>query len=428
MIEIKPIQCPKCGEMLDINNYVNQQVQLLSQAEKKKLENEFNNKLEEILNKEKEIELKKLKIEQDKQNFDLLIQEELQKKINDEKIKLEEHLRNKITEEKNYELISLKKDLEEKTKENAKLSLINNELQLMKIKLEQVEQEKELIRQKVELEKEQEFSERLNKEKENILELKEKEYKLKISELEKKLEDTTKLAEEMKRKSEQGSMQLQGEVQEKELEKIISQNWIYDKYEEIKKGQRGADLLHYVYDENNLFNNKVSGTIYYESKRTKKFERDWIEKLKQDNLTINADILVIATETMPYNTRTPFLYENGVWICQFNEIENLITVLRQALIQLSRLKSIQDNKETKMEILYNYLTSNEFKNQLESIITGMRELKQSYEDEKNKMMKIWKEREKQFERIISGAINFYGSLRGIAGNSIKEIPYLEENN
>ncbi len=337
-------------------------------------------------------------------------------------------MRNKITEEKNYELISLRKELEEKTIENSKLSLINNELQLMKIKLAQAEQEKELVRQKVELEKEQEFIERLNKEKENILELKEKEYKLKISELEKKLEDTTKLAEEMKRKSEQGSMQLQGEVQEKELEKIISQNWIYDKYEEIKKGQRGADLLHYVYDENSFNINKVCGTIYYESKRTKKFEKDWIEKLKQDNLSINADILVIATETMPNNTNTPFIYENGVWICQFSEIENLITVLRQALIQLSRFKSIQENKENKMEILYNYLTSNEFKNQLESIITGMRELKQSYEDEKNKMMKIWKEREKQFERIISGAINFYGSLRGIAGNSIKEISYLEENN
>jgi len=134
--------------------------------------------------------------------------------------------------------------------------------------------------------------------------------------------------------------------------------------------------------------------------------------------------LVLVSEAMPQN-KTRFFYENGVWICHFPDIKPLILVLRRTMIEINKLKITQQGSNTKMELLYNYLTSNEFHGQLESIILGFQDLQKSYLDEKLKMQKIWKEREKQFDRILSNAVNFYGSLKGIAGASIQDISMLE---
>lgn len=166
------------------------------------------------------------------------------------------------------------------------------------------------------------------------------------------------------------------------------------------------------------------GKIYYESKRTKSFNYEWIQKLRDDNLNVKADLLVIVTETMPEGTER-FDYKEGVWICSFHELKGLSMVLRQMLIRVNDVMITQQNKGSKMELLYNYLTSQEFRAQFEAIIEGFADLQKSYSDEKLRMQKIWKEREKQLEKILTNAVAFYGSLRGIAGASIPKIKMLE---
>ena len=189
----------------------------------------------------------------------------------------------------------------------------------------------------------------------------------------------------------------------------------------LKKGQRGADVIQIV--KTNHGND--CGKIYYESKRTKDFKYDWIQKLKDDNLEAKADILVIVTEAMPPDCEYKYFLKDGVWICSFWEIKGFSLVLRQGLLQVQAVTVTQQGKDSKMEMLYNYLTSQEFRGQFEAILVGFKSLQDGYADEKLKMQKVWKEREKQLDKILSNAVNFYGSLKGIAGASIPDIKMLE---
>jgi hypothetical protein len=243
---------------------------------------------------------------------------------------------------------------------------------------------------------------------------------LKIKEKEKIIEDLKAQLDEAKRKAEQSSMQLQGEVQELELENLLRSLYPGDEIREIKKGQRGADILQVVKTTQGV----ECGKIYYESKRTKNFDYEWLQKLRDDNLEVKADILVLVTEKMPEG-EDKFFFKDGVWICSFFEIKGLSLVLRHALFQVYSVIITQQGKETKMEMLYNYLTSQEFRDQFRAIVEGFKSLQDSYQEEKLKMMKIWKEREKQLEKILINAANFYGAIKGIAGASIPEIKMLE---
>lgn len=243
---------------------------------------------------------------------------------------------------------------------------------------------------------------------------------MKIKELEKQLDDSKKLAEEMQRKAEQGSMQLQGEVQELALEELLRTTFPFDLIEEVGKGIKGADCVQIV--RNSL--GSPCGKIIYESKRTKAFTNEWIEKLKNDMRAQQASIAVIVTETMPKDLER-FGMKDGVWICNFSEIRSLAFVLRESLIKIQAAIATQDNKGDKMQMLYNYLTGNEFKNQIEAIVEGFMSLKEGISKEKIQMEKLWKEREKQLEKVILNTTHFYSSVKGIAGNAIADVRLLD---
>jgi len=243
---------------------------------------------------------------------------------------------------------------------------------------------------------------------------------MKNKELEKKLEDQKKLIDEMQRKAEQGSMQLQGEIQELALEDFLKAQFPFDIISEVPKGVRGADAIQSVI--NSL--QQDCGKIIYESKRTKKFSDEWLEKLKNDQKNQQAEIAVIVTESMPKEMER-FGQKNGVWICSFQEIKSLSFVLREMLIKTQSIRVAQENKGDKMEMLYIFLTSTEFRQQVEAIVDGFSQLKSDIDSEKRAMQKIWKEREKQIEKVMNNTIDMYGSIRGIAGNAIGTIQALE---
>jgi len=239
---------------------------------------------------------------------------------------------------------------------------------------------------------------------------------MKIKELEKQLDDQKKLAEEMKRKVEQGSMQLQGEVQELVLEEVLKSLFPLDLVEEVGKGIKGADVIHTV-------RNKIGidcGVILYESKRTKSFSNEWINKLKSDAVIAKADICIIVSETLPEDI-DKMGQKDGVWICSFNDFKGLVLVLRESLIKINDAYSSQTNKGDKMQMLYDYLTSTEFRLQVGAIIEGFTELHDSYTQEKRAMERIWKQREKQLEKVLLNTNHFIGSIKGIAGSSIPEL-------
>jgi hypothetical protein len=377
----------------------------------------------EALQKHMDIELKKKFAEQEKSNLENL--ELYKKKLLIEKETFEQEEKKKMwviaqaeakkrAEEKNsMELKALQED--NKLKQQLIIEGQKKELELLKkesqLKLEQGQLKLKL--EKEMLERAQGIEEKAKKQKDEEFELVKKEY-------EKKLENQMNLVKEMQRKAEQGSMQLQGEIQELEIESILGRTFPYDEIEEVKKGIRGADAIQTVKNE---FGQNC-GKIIYESKRTQNWGGDWIEKLKTDQRETGAEIAVLVTQTMPKELDR-FGEMDGVWVCGFHEVKGLVFVLRQILIRTQQAKSTNENKTDKMSLLYSFLTSSQFKQQMEAIVEGFSNLKTELDREKRAMARIWKEREVQIEKVIGNTIDMYGSIKGIAGNAISSIKSLE---
>lgn len=242
---------------------------------------------------------------------------------------------------------------------------------------------------------------------------------LKLREKDKVIDDLKNLLNEAKQKVEQGSMQLQGVVQEFEIVDLLKDFHIHDDISKSKTGSAGADILHIV-----KHNGVECGKIYYESKRTKTWSNSWIPKFKQDNLETKADILVLVTNALPKEIERYGIID-GVWVCKLDDVKELSLVLRYGLLKLQSMTMVHQGKDSKMESLYKYLTSEEFKNVFESILAGFKNIQDSHQSEKRKMQLLWKEREKVLENVLSNSIEFYSSIKGIAGNAIPPIQMLE---
>ncbi|HNA19128.1 MAG TPA: DUF2130 domain-containing protein, partial [Chitinophagaceae bacterium] len=241
----------------------------------------------------------------------------------------------------------------------------------------------------------------------------ENEYKLREKQWEEKFEAQKKLADEMKRKAEQGSMQMQGEVQEIALEEMLRTAFPFDMVTEVGKGIRGADCILTV--RNNF--GQECGKIIFESKRTKDFGGDWIEKLKSDLRNVQADAGVIVSQALPKEING-FGEKDGVWICGFNEVRPVVQMLRDGIIKISAALRSQENKGDKMTLLYNYLTSSEFAEQWRAIREGFMSMKISIQKERDAMEKLWKAREKQLEKVLLNATHIRGSIDGISGQDV----------
>ena len=239
------------------------------------------------------------------------------------------------------------------------------------------------------------------------------ELEMKLKERDKQLEDQKRLVEEMRRKAEQGSMQLQGEVQELALEELLRGNFPFDVVNEVGKGKRGADCILTV--RNNF--GQECGRIIFESKRTKDFGKDWTEKLKADMRVQSIELGVIVTQAMPEGI-DGFGQKDDVWICTFSDVTNLVHILRELLIRVYNASKTNENKGDKMTMLYSYLISNEFAQQWNAIREGFQAMRISIQRERDQMEKLWKAREKQLEKVLLNAAHIRGSIEGISGMDV----------
>jgi hypothetical protein len=412
------IKCPNCATVFDVEN-------VLSADVEQKLKQRYEKQLEESRS---QINSEKKKLEEDQKSFEEKKKKEnelFQQKLQQEKLKLEseiqQQLRKTITADFENQLRLLQQSAQEneeklKTARQKEFEFLKKEQEL-----KSKEQELENILQRKLLEERNALMLQIRKEEENRVSLKETEYQLKLKELEKQLEDQRKLADEMKRKAEQGSMQLQGEAQELLLEEMLRDYFPYDSIGEVGKGVEGADCIQ-------LVRNRIGsdcGKIIFESKRTKTFNAAWIEKLKTDMRNKQADVAILVTQVYPKDMSC-FGERDGVWICSFSEVIALTTALRHTIIRIAETKRAEENKGEKMQMLYSYLTGNEFRQQIESIVEGFLSMKNSISKERIQMEKLWKEREKQLEKVLLNTSGMYGSIKGIAGASIGEIPLLED--
>jgi hypothetical protein len=376
------IHCPKCNHAFEPGDSIREEVQ-----------NELRGQMKEW-QKQKEIETAAL-IEAEKKKMHADLENNLKKNIAaDYEAQLQQFQKN-ATEAETKLQAARAKEIEFLQKEQG---------------LKTKEAELELTLQRQLIEERGKLQEQLAKEEAEKNNLKEQQFAMRTKELEKQIEDQKKLVEEMRRKQEQGSMQLQGEVQELMLEELLQTTFPFDKIEEVGKGIRGADCIQVV---RNQFGNE-SGKIIYESKRTKDFANEWIEKLKSDMRTLGADVAIIVTQTLPKDMDR-FGEKDGVYICTFTEVRSVALLLRNALLKIAEAKKSQENKGDKMVMLYDYLISSEFSEQWKAIREGFMSMKLSIQKERDMMEKLWKAREKQLEKVLLNAAHIKGSVEGIAG-------------
>ncbi|OYU95944.1 MAG: Caldesmon [Bacteroidetes bacterium B1(2017)] len=404
------INCPNCGFEIDVNDLVFHQMEA-------ELKRDFNAKLAEEKKKyDKEfdnLQKQQLDFEEKKKKENELFQDRLNQKLKEEKELMEKKLRTQVEAEQQDQIKTMQNELNQKMEQL-------KELNRTKAEIEQLKRNNELMKEQVMMEAEKTLNLKLNEERERIKKMEQDRNELHIRELNKQLEDQKRLTEEMKRKQEQGSMQLQGEVQELAIEEWLMAQFPLDTIDEIKKGARGGDCVQTV----NTRSRQNCGTIYYESKRTKDFQPTWIEKFKADIRTKGATIGVLVTDVFPSDMERMGM-KDGIWICSYEEFKGLCKVLRETIIQLDTAMASQENKGDKMTMLYDFLTSNTFKLQIEAIVEGFTQMQSDLETEKRSYQRIWKQREKQIEKVITNTIDMYGSIRGIAGSAIGEIKALE---
>lgn len=404
------IKCPQCGNEISIDDALSHQLQ-------EELRHEFNEKQKvkdlEITEKEKVLAEKEKQIETGCQNLSQIVAERVAQGVKVKEVEINTKAKEEADKEKAGEVEALKEILKQK---DTKLDeLRKDQVEIMKEK-QKFEDEKKAFDLDM-MKKEQEITQKVSQEVTGQLGDK---YKLQIAEKDKKLSDAEKAIDNLTRKLQQGSQQSQGEILEVELEELLRQTFIYDDILPVPKGDNGADVIQRV--KNNF--GKVCGTIVWESKRTKNWTDTWIPKLKDDKRREKADLAVIVSIVMPEDIKT-FGLRDGVMVVNFNSVIALTTILRSQLIDLSDARTSGEDRGKKSEIVYNYLTSNDFKQRIEVWLEYFTSRQKELNTEKAYFTKKWEKEEKSMQKVYLNTAGIYGDLQGLIGTALPKIEMLE---
>ncbi len=244
--------------------------------------------------------------------------------------------------------------------------------------------------------------------------------KLKLMEAEQTISAMQKQVEELKRKAEQGSQQLQGEVQELELEALLIAKFPFDQIQPVPKGEHGGDVLHRVTSPLG----QACGAILWESKRTKNWSDGWLVKLREDQRQAKAELAVIVSQALPKEIDT-FDLVDGVWVTHPKSALPVAMALRQSLMEVAAARQSTEGQQTKMEMVYDYLMGPRFRQRVQAIVEAFSTMQEDLDKERRVISRQWAKREEQIGRVMQATVGMYGDLQGIAGKTLQEIEGLE---
>jgi hypothetical protein len=399
------IKCPKCGTQIPLTEALTGQIE---QSIKLRYEAEATENAKE-LDKEKMILKQKAKeLEAKGQAIDEQVAEQLKA----ERKEIAEVERKKIIDEQSEQTKALEGELEEK---NQKLK----EFQQQELELRKQQRKLQEDKEAFELETARKLDEERKKIAEEASRKAAEENMLKMREKDDQLASMKKQIDELKRKSEIGSQEAQGEALEQQLQEYLESCFPHDKFEEVKKGARGADVLQIVHNPSGM----ECGKILWESKNTKDFQKTWTSKLRSDQQDANADIAVIMSVALPSEIKSFGMYDS-IWVTDYKSVKGIATALRQGLIEATRQKAITLGRDSIKDVVYNYVTSKEFSLHIKAVVNAYKQMQQDLEAEKRSMTRIWSKREKQISTILDNVTGMYGSIEGIVGNQ-KALPEIE---
>lgn len=441
-MNLPKIKCPKCNTDIEISKVFANQIEntlekqysekyelykkeveekaadKMKKEYEKKYKQEVDDLKSQITEKEQTIkdlserELKLNKKERELKTKEERIEKELAEKLEKEKESIEIKIRKRVEKEKSLEQKDLLSNIEDLQKRLNDAEA--NELKLRKMKRDLEEEKSKLTLEKeraIDAAKSEIYSKAKN---ESDLE-----YQLKIRERDEQLKQLNARIEELKKKSEQGSQQLQGEVQELELEEFLKLNFPIDQILPVKKGEKGADIIQIVKNEFGI----ECGKILWESKRHKNFDKKWIAKLKEDQRESKSNVGIIITQVLPEEINN-FGLVDGVWVGNFFSTLGIAMALRESLMQINLIRQSEVGKNQKMESLYNYLISHEFSQRIEAIIEAFAFMKKQIDDERKVFEKQWSSRDKMLSQVIKNTSGMYGDLQGLIGASLPNIELL----
>ena len=400
------ITCPKCKHDFDVEEALSSQIE--SQI-RKEWEEKSVDEAVKMVEREKALDSERKKLESAVKDHNASVKKEVDKALDAVRVQIEGEAK---------ESFQLK--FKALTDENTKSKSLITDLKLKEVEMMEKEAVLESKTEELMLELRKEMVLKTKAIEEKGAEKEREKFVFEKLEMQKQLSDLKAQAEEFKRKTDKGSQQLQGEVQEIALEELLRSLHRFDTVAEVPKGIRGADCIQTVVNSMQ----QECGTIVYESKRTQSFSKGWVEKLKNDQVKCTADVAVLVTESLP-NGMSRFGDVDGVWVCTFNEVPGVSMILRDALIRVKRVQAANENKGGKMELLYRYLTSNEFVQIIGVINENYSSMKQQLDQEKAAMTRHWKKREKQLWAVQENVSSLFGSIKGIAGNALPNTELLE---
>ena len=332
-----------------------------------------------------------------------------------------------IAEEARKAKLAVGSELDQKTTEinNLQHILKQNDAKLaeaQKAQADLIRKQRELddARRELDLTIEKRVQADLSAEREKAKKEAEEELKLKVMEKDQTITAMQKQIEDLKRRAEQGSQQLQGEVQELELEALLAAKFPRDTIQPVPKGEFGGDVLHRVFGPAN----QICGTILWESKRTKNWSDGWLPKLREDQRSAKADIAVIISQALPKDIET-FGFLDGVWVADPKVALPVAMSLRHTLIEVACMRQASEGQQTKMEMVYGYLTGPRFRQRVQAIVEAFSSMRDDLDREKKAITRQWAKREEQIDRVMNATVGMYGDLQGIAGKTLQEIEGLE---
>lgn len=406
------VKCPKCN-----SEFVLESAHVSSQFEesiRKDLSAEIKRREDELLSQKKEFNHLSKEFQKEKDDFEKLISEKVNNQMKSREEYLKDSIRKQIQEEKSAQLKELEEELNRKSSQ-----LI--ELNQTKAKLKRLSMEMEEKESQIHLKMEEELSKRLSEMKGNMKKQIDMESELKLKEKQNIIDALETKLKDASQRITQGSMQAQGESMELTVEEIVHKANPSDVIEEVKKGQRGFDSMQRVM----IFDDEI-GTIGYEVKNTKAWSDSFIEKIKSDNLEAKCDLLVIVSKALPKEMQGQrFMLINGVWVTSLEFLADLSRLLRFGLLKIHEQRQLQKNGDSKANLLYAFLTSNECQSLFNSIMDGLKKLEDMNKEEERKLQTLFRKRQKQLEQLLGSFISYYGTMKAISKDSIIDIQMLE---
>jgi len=407
------VLCPQCKTEIKLTESL---AAPLLESVRRDYEQRLTQKDNDIAKREKLLHERAEAIEKAKQSLDQHVEQKLQ--VERARIGAEEARKAKL---------AMGSDIEQKTKEISILQEILKQrdaklAEAQKTQAELLRKERELddAKREIDLTIQKRVQADLSAERDKAKKEAEEELKLKVMEKDQTITAMQKQIEDLKRRAEQGSQQLQGEVQELELEALLSAKFPRDTIQAVPKGEFGGDVLHRVLGPLN----QICGTILWESKRTKNWSDGWLPKLREDQRAAKAEIAVVISQALPKEVET-FGYVDGVWIADPKVALPLAFSLRQTLIEVACARQASEGQQTKMEMVYGYLTGPRFRQRVQAIVEAFSSMREDLDREKKAITRQWAKREEQIDRVMQATVGMYGDLQGIAGKTLQEIEGLE---